>query len=104
VNNEQEKGGDSLPLGRYTPTYQMIRRITALNARTPVPIISKASATSGVKETAPPVSVSAEALLLAAGRLHAALHRHIREQRLAGRLWLMGMGIQEDESLCPQPI
>ena len=65
VNNEQEKGGDSLPLGRYTRTYQLIRHITTLKARTPVPIISKASATSGVKETAPPVSVSAEALLLA---------------------------------------
>src|SRR5215208_4274178 len=64
-NNEQEKGGASLPLGRYTRPYQLLRRITTLKARTPVPIISKASATSGVKEKAPPVSVSAEALLLA---------------------------------------
>ena len=65
VNKEQEKGGDSLPLDRYTPTYQLIRRITTLKAWTPVPTISKASATSGVKETAPPELGSAEALLLA---------------------------------------
>jgi len=66
VNKEQEKGGDALPPGSYTQTYQLLlRRITTLKARTPVPIINKASATSGVKETAPPEPGSAEALLLA---------------------------------------
>jgi hypothetical protein len=59
----EEIGGDSLPLDRY-PKLQP-RRIT-LKARTPVPITaSKASGASCVKEKAPPVSVSAEALLVA---------------------------------------
>ena len=41
---------------------------------------------------------------LAAGREPAALHCSVREQRLAGCLWLTGMGIQEDQSLRLQPI
>ncbi len=58
------KGEASLPLETDTRTYRP-RRIT-LKAKMPVPIAaSKASGASNVKEKAPPVSTSAEALLVA---------------------------------------